>query len=185
MKITKSSAELREYVRTLAGLTPMRADCVIEYTDGIDVDAMIDSRLRQWYIKLLAEGPRELLAEQDLAAGASVSVGGAPASGCTVRLPGSCVRVFELKLSSWQHPVVILGAEALGKVVECQRNPFTRATPESPVAVMAPGGRSVFAWPSDTTVGALSGVSDTDDGTYSMDEAALDRLENFAKTLDY
>lgn len=185
MKITKSAAELREYVRTLAGLTPMRADCVIEYTDGIDVDAMIDFRLRQWYIKLLAEGPRELLAVHDMAAGATVTDAGAPASGSVVRLPPTCVRAFELMLASWQHPVPILGAEALGKMAGCQRNPFTRATPHAPVAVMAPDGMSVFAWPPGSTVAALSGVSDTADGTFSMDEAALLLLENFAKTLEY
>ena len=185
MKITKTTAELREYVRLQAGLTPMRSDCVIEYTDGIDVDAMIDSRLRQWYLKLLSEGPRELLTEQDMAASATVGTEDVPAAGCSVRLPAACVRAFALRLSQWRHPASILPAEAMARVVERQKNPFLRATVDSPVAVMAPCGRAVLAWPADNAVAALTGVCDTNDGTYSMDETALAQLDTLAKNIDY
>lgn len=53
-------------------LEPLRADCRIERSDGVDLDAIATEEMRLWYLKQLAEAPPDMLAPSDLAMTAKV-----------------------------------------------------------------------------------------------------------------
>ena len=45
-------------------LEPLRTDCLISRSDGIDIDAYCVMEMRRWYLDLLATAPVEFLAPE-------------------------------------------------------------------------------------------------------------------------
>lgn len=64
VKLTKE--EMLRRRRIADGLEPLRTDCTIARTDGIDIDAYLATELRRRYLHLLDHAPRELLATENL-----------------------------------------------------------------------------------------------------------------------
>lgn len=187
MKITLSKSELRERLRLLAGLEPEYADCAVEYTDGLSINELLDSKLRAWYLDLLDHGEFSLLAPAEMASAARCSEG--PAGGSSVTLPAMCRRVAAVRLEGWTRAVDVLPVEAVAAVVRRQSNPFLAATPDSPVAVVAPGSSDgaiscIFAWPPSDTAETLTVVLDTGPDSYTFDESALGLLEKLVEHLN-
>ncbi len=181
MKITLSKAQMLKRCRTAGGLEPLRADCSIELTEGIDADAMLELRLRKWYLDLLDTGPRELVAADNISAMVSVSaVSEGEAGGALLNMPAMCRRVFDVKLRGWCKAVEVLPASEYDRVLSCQLNPFTAATVERPVAIALPGNTSgaapqVMAWPAGAAPQAVTVTAAIDPGEdyYTLDERAL------------
>lgn len=189
MKITLTKDEMLQRLRVLAGLDSLRADCTIEYTDGIDVDAMLEIKLRAWYLGLLDSAPASLLAPADITSVAAVE-DDAPAEGCRVTVPGMCRRAFDIRLGGWLRAVPVLPAANADQVLRRQLNPYTRATAASPVAVAAPGGADgamggILAWPAAADVCLLTAVVDPGPDKYVMDEAAMGALAQLAASLGF
>ncbi len=165
------------YARMKAMLEPQRADCAIEYTDGIEVDALLEEQLRQWYLSLLLHGAREHLAEVDVAVQSVLNSAVSPGGGSVVSLPQACLRALEIRMDGWLCAAPILPASALPHLVRRQRNPFLAATASTPVAVMSEDGRHIYAYPGGAAVLRLMGAVDEGVESYSFDESALASLE--------
>lgn len=180
MKITKTRAQMLDYVRTALLLNPERSDGAIEYTDGLDIDSAIINATRARYLNLLDNGSREQLAPEDVSD--DVSVGATlPGGGVRLILPPSTRRVFDVALDGWLYPVEIQPADRLRCIVAEQFNPFTRATVEQPVAVIdtaSTAGRltSILCWPAATQINMLTAVVDPGENKYILDESALNSL---------
>lgn len=72
-------------------IEPLRADCVISRSDGVNMDARVAEDMRAWYLDLLRNGPVEHLAPADMSLTCSVSRNSTGA--LQIRLPVSAVRV--------------------------------------------------------------------------------------------
>lgn len=79
-------------------LEPLRADCRIERSDGVDLDAIATEEMRLWYLKQLAEAPPDMLAPSDLAMTAKVRR--SPQGTGLITLPGNVVRVIAVRLAA-------------------------------------------------------------------------------------
>lgn len=172
MKVTYTKAEMLRLRRRIAGFEPLRTDCSVTVTDGIDVDTLLLHGLRLWYLDLLDHGPREWIAADDVAAESPAVL----ADGCTViSPPARCRRILEVRLAGWRRAVVPLPQAEADRVMNLQLNPFTAATAACPVAAVCPGGE-IMAWPAGE-VEVLTAASDTGEDAYTFDDAALASLE--------
>lgn len=182
MKITLTKTEMLKRRRIAGGLEPLLADCAIERTDGIDVDAILADELRKRYLDLLDRGDRSLVAADNIAATAScVSDGDELAGGARVSLPALCRRVFDIQLRGWSRAVEVRPADEAEAIISRQQNPYTAASAAHPVAVFAGGAVAgsvpdILAWPAGGThpqAVAVTAAIDPGEDYYTMDEAAL------------
>ena len=186
MILTLTRSEMLSRLRLIMGLEPLRTDCSIEYTDGIDVDAVLEQHLRAWYVAMLDDAPPHLLAPTDISRLVVVSECPAP-SGVVFDLPALCRRVFEVRMPGWYHTVAVRPPEYCEAVCSRQLNPFTRATTARPEAVLMPGGRSLMLFPAGqgSVPAMLSGIIDPGADSYVLDEAALAGLASLAKQITF
>lgn len=189
MKISLTKSEIVERLRLIAGLAPLRTDGTIEYTDGIDINAILEERLRAWYLKLLDSGDAIATAAEDISSLATVSMFDAPAGGTIIKLPRLCRRVFSIQMQGWNRACPILTPDWQDTVIALQQNPFSEAKADRPIAVMgndfnAGSVPSIMVWPYDNAVTTLIGCMDPGPDHYVLDEAALDGLNDIAKSLN-
>lgn len=187
MKITLTKEELRRRLRLLAGLEPARSDCAVEYTDGLAIDSLLDSRLRAWYLDLLATADMSLLAPSDISSTVRLTDGGS--GGSAIALPAMCRRVAAVRLGGWTRATNVLPPTEAATVVRRQGNPFLAATADSPVAVELPGGDAgasggILAWPPSDSVELLTAVLDPGPDSFIMDETALGGLEKLVEQIN-
>jgi len=179
MIVTLSREEMLRCRRIAAGLEHLRTDCDVRVTDGIDVDAMYEQELRQWYLDFLDNGPAHLVAVSDVAAtlrdGERV-----PGGGVMISVPPECRRVFSLRLDSWLNAVEVASAEKARDIISRQLNPYTAASPAMPVACLVPGAEAglaggIMAWPAGKLPHVTAAI-DTGPGIYKFDEAAMNTI---------
>ena len=179
MIVTLTREQMLECRRRAAGLGHLRTDCSLTLNDGIDMDAIFEDELRQWYLDLLDNGPRHLVAASDVVA--SVRSGAqVPGDGVAVEVAPSCRRVFEICLDGWLAPVEVVAPDKARDVINRQLNPYTAATQASPAACMMPGAEAgtvgtVLAWPAGK-LPRVWGAVDTGPELYTFDEAAMNTI---------
>ena len=172
-------AELLVLARRSAGFTHVNADCSVEQVDGIDVDALLADEIRRRYLHLLDTASPTLLAPSDVASLTSFEPPPEPSAAGTVTLHSSCRRPLALRLDGWTAAARVLPAELLPVAKEWQKNPYTAATPSSPLAVLAyPGSRcELLVWPAESSAAVESALAVALDPGYPdvflLDEAAL------------
>ena len=175
MKVTYSRSEMLALRRMMAGHGPLRNDCTIEVTDGIETDDLFERQMRAWYLDLLARGPREWIAPEDISSEVSAAV--LAPGGSRITLPQCCRRVFEIRLQGWHAATAVQPPEKLAEIMNRQLNPFTAATPFHPVAVLAAGADGhcgdILAWPAGSSASMLIAATDRGPDYYSFVEAAL------------
>ena len=185
MKVRLTKDEMLKRRRIADGLEPLRSDCSIARTDGIDVDAMLLQDLRERYLRLLDTAPRELLAPENLAGETdSHKVDASGVQAALIDVPPSVRRVLGVKMRGWCRAVSVLPSSEMEAVVRRQQNPYTAATAWHPVAVFtegdAPGNIGpVMAWPLTglyPEVEELVAVYDAGEEMFLMDESALAAL---------
>lgn len=102
MLLTFTKAEMLKLWRTAAGLEPLRADCAVERVEGVDADAMIEPRMRAWYLNLLDTAPPALVPVEDV--GRSMMIkkdeDGATA---VAQLPERARRLLEMRMTGWSR----------------------------------------------------------------------------------
>ncbi|MDE6574920.1 MAG: hypothetical protein K2L84_06285 [Muribaculaceae bacterium] len=180
MKITLTRAQMLEQARIATRMADLRADCAIEFTDGIDIDVLLAQKLRGRYLELLDRGARELVAADNIAATVSVSAD-APGGGVRLTPPAMCRRVFAVKMRGWERAAEVLPASLFRKILSRQLNPYTAATAANPVAVLdgdslAGSSPSVVVWPAiegDNKTDYFNAATDSGEDFYTFDEAAL------------
>lgn len=171
MKISLTRAQMLERRRLAGGLEPLRSDCYIEFTDGIDVDRMLEQDLRARYVWMLEHADMSMLAVD-----AVTGVKESPTSngGIRLRLPASCRRPVDVEIEGWEHPATVLPGEMFDKISSWQDNPFRAATTLRPVAVLGAEG-DIYAWPGGQLV-SLRGICDPGPDNYVLDESGLKYL---------
>lgn len=171
MKIILDKAEAIQRKRTACGLTAMRSDCTIEYTDGIDIGRQLEQALRARYLDMLDHAPRKCLAIDEIEPDEIEETSG---NGIKITLPPDCRRVFDLQLSSWHRPVQIHEVSFYNLAMSWQGNPYRTATPLSPIAVVGPDNK-IHAWPAGA-VDSLHGIITPGENRYVLDESGLEML---------
>ena len=98
-----SEAQMLQLWKQVSHLETPRRDCVVEWDDGIDMDALLLTHIKQWYAHLLNTAPAALLPTEDVKDELRLDVG---SSGMVITsLPSRCVRPVSVKLSSWKQCV--------------------------------------------------------------------------------
>ncbi|MBO7609087.1 MAG: hypothetical protein J6S96_02645 [Muribaculaceae bacterium] len=110
----------------------VRRECSVERDDGVDLDDLLLTRLRQWYAHLLASAPLQWLPVEDLRTEVLLSVS---ADGVvTAMKPERCVRPVEWRLAGWAHSVTDFCQPGSPRALAQQRL-WTRSGCADPVIV--------------------------------------------------
>lgn len=103
MMLNLTEQEMLDMWKLRIGLTQARRDCTVEREDGIDVDALLLSDIRQWYAHTLASAPTHLLPVEDVAGSVFADI--ATDGSITVELPDNCVRPLCWHVEGWECDV--------------------------------------------------------------------------------
>ena len=176
MKITLSSEEMLAQWKLRRGFEPLRSDCVITRSDGVDIDQLLRLEMRDWYLNLLSTGPIEMLATTNIANDIAVVVGEDNVG--IVTLPESCRRIVEFQLEGWLRPAKIITNPHCQEAL-LQDNPYSRGGCEQPVVVLDGNRLFLYSLPSSTPkiVRAIA-VMEPTDGSYVLDERGLSTISN-------
>lgn len=103
MRLTES--EMLNLWKTVMHLQPVHSGLSVERSDGVDLDAILLTRIRQWYAQLLQSAPENVVPVADVKDALSVSV--ADNGVVTAVVPPQCVRPVEWKLKGWKKSVTL------------------------------------------------------------------------------
>lgn len=174
MKLTLDQSEMLALWKRRHFIEPLRDDCAIERTDGIDLDARLREQMRAWYLDLLRHGPVEALAPTEIARDCRAVV--SPDGTVDLVLPPGVERVLGVQLSGWSRPATVI-TDPAHPAVRLQENPFSRGGTEAPVALWLPGSETVrLASPAvaaGTPVASVLAAVDAGPDLYSFDEQAV------------
>lgn len=172
MLITLSKPEMTARWLALTRLEPLRADCVVTRTYGVDLEAVAAAEARLWYLALLAHGPLRWLRVSDMADNATLEI--SDQGIVTIKLPEKCIRPVSVALHGWERPAMVVLPDSPTAML--QANPFSRGGVARPVAVWRPD-RVIETYSAPTATGArlksLHGVADPGEDLYVFDEEAL------------
>lgn len=171
MKIALSSAEMLAQWKLCRGFEPLREDCEITRTDGIDLDALLRLEMRNWYLNLLKTAPIDMLAITNIANDIAI-VKNDDNTG-TILLPESCRRLVEFQLKGWKRPAKIIEDTNCHDAL-LQDNPYSRGGCEQPVVIKRGNRLHIYSLPDDNPqILRAMAVMEPTDGSYEMDESAL------------
>lgn len=125
--------QLAEMYALRRGYEPLRADCDISRTDGVDLEQLMEAEAVAWYVGQLTTLPVGQLPVVDVAVQCTLAVNSDGAGSLT--LPPGCVAVESVQLRSWAHPVTPLN-DGTSYMAEAQANKWARGGQHSPVAVL-------------------------------------------------
>lgn len=173
MKLCLTSDEMLQQWRLRRALLPLRNDCEVQRTDGIDIDTYLRAEMRAWYLGLLDTALTRYLSLDDIAADVPLTVDSARC--VTVKLPDACRRVISVRLQGWERPATIV-TDPLSDLARMQHNPFSRGGTASPVAVLDGSTLQLYSAPASAEpprLRQLLCVITPDEGLYTLDESAL------------
>ena len=183
LMVSLSEEQMLVLWKSVLHLEDVRRDCTIERDDGIDLDSLLITHIRQWYHQQLATAPLEWLPIDDVATETALT---ADATGVvTMQLPERAVRPVEVRLSGWQCSVSEF-AEPTSRTALRQRCQWMRGGTASPVAVNHGGGTlRLYSVPAGTTPTAdvVRCVALAADGTYRIARQALATIPEWADSL--
>lgn len=172
MMLTLSKQEMAARWLALTRLEPLRADCNVTRSYGIDLEAVALAEARIWYLTLLANGPLRWLRITEMADNATLAI--SDEGILTVTLPEKCVRPVDVTLHGWERPAVVTPHDS--PLARLQTNPFSCGGVARPVAVEHPGRRlEIHSAPERATarLKSLRCVVDPGPETYVFHEEAL------------
>lgn len=156
------------------GLTPMRSDCDMIRTDGLDTQALLLCHIKRWYENLLTSAPPRLLPIADLASQAEAT---ADADGVVcITLPDECVRPLSVRLDGWHRPADIVDLDSLPPSTRhLMQSPLCVGGAINPLAVLQPDGtlRLYSSAASQPNVTSLLCVVRPPEGVFRLDPALL------------
>ena len=176
-----SESEMITLWKQILHLEVPRSDCDVERTDGIDLDAMVATHIKQWYAHLLRTAPLHLVPVEDVIGSATMVSGQGV---CTVQLPERCARPVEVKMMAWKRSVT----EFLSPdhpAAKMQSSALMRAGNENPVVVAYDNRLELYPAPESgpAPITTLRAVAAPADGTYAFSPQALDTIPHFAESL--
>lgn len=176
MKITLSSTEMLAQWKLCRGFEPLREDCEITRSDGIDLDTLLRLEMRNWYLNLLKTAPIDMLAVKNIANDIAIVVNDDNSG--IVQLPETCRRLVEFQLKGWKQPAKIID-DANCRDALLQSNIFSRGGCEQPVVIKRNNRLHIYSLPDDNpSILRAMAVMEPTNGTYEMDESALSTMLN-------
>lgn len=170
-----SENEMLAMWKRLMHIDVVRRECVVERDDGIDLDDMLRTRLRQWYAHLLLTAPIHWVPVEDLRAEVSLA---ADADGVvTAQLPQRCVRPVEWQMGGWQHSVTMFNDPASPQA-RAQQSHWLRGGNAQPVIVQYDNRLLLYGIVPGASPVLLQArcVAIPDDGRYICHQDALETL---------
>jgi hypothetical protein len=177
MKITLTTDEMLAQWKLRRGFAPLRANCVIERSDGVDLDAILRLEMRDWYLNLLDNAPIEMLAPSDIKDSIAI-IKQYDGSG-VVTLPENCRRVVEFQLKGWRQPAKII-TDLNSHEAMLQTNKYSRAKSQSPIVVKHHNKLLIYSLPNDDnpTIERALAILEPADGSYTLDERGMNLIRN-------
>lgn len=172
MKVDYSKQEMVAQWKRRTWLEPLRTDCIISRSDGINLDEYAEIEMRKWYLKLLHEAPLEMLSVSDLTLTSTVKR--SSAGQIYVDLPDGVIRLVRVRLSGWERDAEIV-TDSSSRLALRQSNPFSRGGVSMPVAVVSGKRLELFSAESSRVVPGLEclwAIVDPGPDTYRFDELA-------------
>lgn len=176
MTITLSSTEMLAQWKLCRGFEPLREDCEITRSDGIDLDALLRLEMRNWYLNLLKTAPIDMLAIKNIANDIAIVVNDDNSG--FVLLPETCRRLVEFQLKGWKRPAKIIDDPNCRDAL-LQDNIYSRGGCEQPVVIKQNNCLHIYSLPDNNpSILRAMAVMEPTDGTYEMDESALSTMLN-------
>lgn len=177
MKVKLTRGEMLAQWKQRMYLEPLRADCIVERSDGIDLDSYCEQEMRLWYLNLLASADTRYLSPTDLTLTAVVKrIDGNRGS---ITLPTGTIRPVRVRLSGWRRDAAIV-TEISSGAGRRQLNPFGCGGVEEPVALWLGDGRlELFSLPTSEGTPlpeAVTAIVDHGAEVYEFDELAWELL---------
>lgn len=94
--------EMLDLWKQVMHLDTPRRDCSVEWDDGIDLDALLLTHIKQWYAHQLSNAPVNMLPIENLASQVPINTRDGIA---VATVPVQCVRPVEWKLAEWHRSV--------------------------------------------------------------------------------
>ena len=172
-----TEAQMLALWKQILHLDDVRRDCTVERDDGIDLDTLLTTRIRQWYHHLLLTGPLEWLPVDNVAAETTVAT---DSSGCvTATLPSRAVRPVAMRLDGWQRAATKFHKPG-SREAALQASPLLRGGCCNPAAVARGDGTvKLYSAPQGTSQASLAEarcVAWAADGSYRLATAALSTI---------
>ena len=175
MKLHLTEAQLLQEWQ-LRYLPPMvNAGCIATSHSGYDMEAIIRARMRDWYSRLLSEGDTGLLSAVEIGDRLVMTVDSDGTGKIT--LPDNVIKVLSVDIEGWKSPAAVT-CDPSSRIAQRQRSPCSRATAESPVAVVDGTKMSVYTPPPGVTAISVTAIVDDPD-TFHIDSAALSTIKSF------
>ena len=161
----------------LTRLEPLRADCRVTRSDGIDLEALCAMEMRRWYMNLLCHGPLKWVPVADMADDCRLAV--SDEGILTVRLPPEVIRPVSVELYGWERPAPVTTPDS--RQGRMQANPFSRAGVCVPAAVLRTDGYTLELYSAPAAVASARikscmCVPDPGEDTYIFHEDALSSI---------
>ncbi len=126
-----TESEMLDLWKQILHLETPRRDCTVEWDDGIDLDALLLTHIKQWYAHQLNTAPAKLLPIEDLASQVPINT----RNGIVVAtVPEQSVRPVEWKLAEWQRSVTEF-LDPCSHEAMLQLNEWTRGGASDPAII--------------------------------------------------
>lgn len=185
MTVTLTRSQMLQAWRRRAGLEPSAAACSVERFDCVDIDALIETHMRVWYLDLLDRGLTDLVGPPAADVTSLLTLTVAPCGyEAVITLDPSLRRLASIRLDDWLTDASVVCDRDLSKTLARQPNRFARAGLAAPLSWCAPGG-SVRAIParSASRIVAATGYVDPGPELYVLDECALTHIPDIFKLI--
>ena len=127
-----NESEMLALWKQLMHLDTPRRDCAVEWDDGVDIDALLTTHIKQWYAQLLNTAPCHLLPVQDVKSDVLLQ---ACIDGTVEATPPQyCVRPVEWRLNGWERSVTTF-LEPSSREAMVQLNKWTRGGACNPAVI--------------------------------------------------
>lgn len=169
-----TSAQMLALWRRRLGYDAVRTDCTVEAVDGHDVDTLIATAMRAWYLRQLDEAPASLV---NTARAIPASVSSLGAGVMQAVLPAACRRVIAVTAARWNLPARLVDARSpeATALMSRIRSPYAMPGDSSPLAVIAPD--RLYLLPLDEgDAFVIDAVIDPGDQSYIIDESLLSTI---------
>lgn len=166
--------------RRRLGFDEIRDDCSVEVFEGRQVNDLIATAMRSWYLRLLDSADTRLLPVGIVSYTDCLSAG----RNLLRIVPAANVRrVIAVEAPRWDHPVTPIPYQDATDALNLLKGPFGAPSASAPLAVDT-GHRDILAAPLQLSDAfSLYGIADPGNGRYILDEVLLDTIPNSLKLL--
>ena len=172
--------EMLDLWKQVMRLDTPRRDCTVEWDDGIDLDTLLTTHIKQWYAHQLATAPAHLLPIEDVKDLVALTA----SNGMVIAsVPSQCVRPVEWRLLGWKRSVTEF-LDPCSHEAMLQINEWTRGGDCNP-AIIDYGFQLLMTAGSSTTAKLLTArcVVRPTDGTFRFHSQLLSTIPEWKASL--